>query len=210
MMIKDVEGLLTLVQWGVIELHPWGCLSDKPDTPDRIIFDLDPDPGAPWKNMIEGAREIRERMREFGLESFLKTTGGKGLHVTVPITRQYRWPAVKAFARAVALSMTEDSSEKYTATLSKAARKGRIFVDYLRNELTATAVAPFSARAREGAPVATPLAWEELKASLKPAAFTIETLAPRLQRRKDPWADFFKIRQKLSAAHLRALKITPE
>ncbi len=210
MMIKDVDGLITLIQWGVIELHPWGCLSDKPNAPDRIIFDLDPDPAAPWENVIKGVREVRKRMREFGLESFLKTTGGKGLHVTVPITRHYRWPAIKAFARAVALSMAEDSPDIYTANLSKKARVGKVFVDYLRNELTATAVAPFSARAREGAPVAAPLSWEELKSTLKPTQFTIETIGERLERKKDPWADFFKVRQKIAVSHLRALKIDPE
>ena len=211
LMINDVKGLLTLVQWGVIELHPWGCLADKPDKPDRIIFDLDPDPAVEWKEMVKGANEVRARMRELGLESFLKTTGGKGLHVEVPLTRGLGWPAVKAFARAIAESMQHDSPDRYIATMSKAARKGKIFVDYLRNELTSTAVAPFSARAREGATAATPLAWDELTATLKPAVFTIETVPARLRTQKaDPWAEFFTVRQKISAAHLRALKIEPK
>jgi bifunctional non-homologous end joining protein LigD len=208
MMIKDVKGLLTLVQWGVIELHPWGCLADKPALPDRIIFDLDPDPAVPFTQVIDAAREIRARMQEFGLESFVKTTGGKGLHVVIPMTRAYHWEPIKAFARAIADSMQHDNPKRYIAKSSKEARKGKIFVDYLRNELTSTAIAAFSARARSGAPVAMPVAWEALKPSFQPLKFTVETSPALLQKRKlDPWEDFFKIKQKISAAHLRALKI---
>lgn len=211
MMIKDEKGLITLVQWGVIELHPWGCLADKPTLPDRMVFDLDPDPAVPFAQVMAGAGEVRERMQEFGLRSFVKTTGGKGLHVVMPLTRAYGWGTVKAFARAVAESMQRDTPGRYIAKASKEARKGKIFVDYLRNDLTATAVAAFSARAREAAPVAMPLDWSELKASLRPAAFTIETVPSRLAgRRADPWEEFFTLRQKLSARHLRALGIEPE
>ena len=208
MMIKDVEGLVTLVQWGVIELHPWGCLNDKPELPDRIIFDLDPDPAVTFSQLIEGAREIRTRMQEFGLESFIKTTGGKGLHVVIPLTRAYGWEPIKAFARAIADSMQHDNPKLYIAKSSKEERRGKIFVDYLRNDLTSTAIAAYSARAREGATVAMPIAWEELKASLQPKEFTIETLPALLKKRKaDPWEDFFKVKQKISAKYLRALKI---
>jgi bifunctional non-homologous end joining protein LigD len=208
LMIKDVKGLITLIQWGVIELHPWGCLEDKPELPDRIIFDLDPDPSLPFTQVIEGAKEIRERMQEFGLESFVKTTGGKGLHVVIPIARALEWAPIKAFARAIADSMQHDNPKRYIAKSSKVGREGKIFVDYLRNDLTSTAVAAFSARAREGAPVAMPLAWEELKASLQPKTFNIETVPERLQKRKfDPWADFFTCKQKLSPHYLQALKI---
>lgn len=210
LMIEDAKGLLTLVQWGVIELHPWGCLADKPDMPDRIIFDLDPDPEVAWKHMIEGAQEVRMRMEEFGLQSFLKTTGGKGLHVVVPLSRKYKWPAIKAFARAVAESMQHDNPQRYISKSSKEARRGKIFVDYLRNDLTSTAVAPFSARAREGAPVSMTLAWEDLTAKLKPSAFTIETAPAFLEkRRQDPWEDFLRLKQQLSARHLKALGIEP-
>ena len=208
MMIKDTKGLLTLVQWGVIELHPWGCIADKPELPDRIIFDLDPDPTVPWQQVIEGAREIRERMQEFGLESFVKTTGGKGLHVVIPITRAYGWETIKDFTRAIAESMQHDDPKRYIATSSKQARKGKIFIDYLRNELTSTSVAAFSARARIGATVAMPMAWEALKPTLNPKTFTTETTPAYLEKRKtDPWEDFFRIKQKISAAHLQALKI---
>lgn len=209
--IKDKEGLLSLIQWGVIELHPWGCLADTPDKPDIMIFDLDPDPDLAWEHVIKGALEIRERLQEFGMESFLKTTGGKGLHVVVPMMRDYRWNTIKTFAKAIAQSMEHDQPKRYTATISKAQRKGKIFVDYLRNELTATAIAPLSARARTAATVAMPLAWEQLKPSLNPGQFTIETVPQWLQRiKKDPWGHFLRTRQKLSPAHLRALKITPE
>lgn len=207
-MIKDVKGLITLIQWGAIELHPWGCLADKPDLPDRMIFDLDPDPDVPFSYVMEGVKEIRDRMREFGLESFVKTTGGKGLHAVVPLTRRYGWDTIKSFARAVADSMQSDNPKRYIAKSSKAARKGKIFVDYLRNDLTSTSVAAFSARARAGATVAMPIAWEALKSSLQPKNFTIETVPSLLKKRKtDPWEEFFKVKQKIPAQHLRALKI---
>lgn len=208
LMIKDVEGLITLAQWGVIELHPWGCLADKPDLPDRMIFDLDPDPDLPFSKVMEGTIEIRERMQELGLESFVKTTGGKGLHVVIPMTRSYGWDTIKTFARAIAESMQHDNPKLYISKASKVARKGKIFVDYLRNDLTSTSIAAFSARAREGAPVAMTMAWEDLKPSLKPKNFNIKTVPAYLKKRKDdPWEEFFRIKQKISAKHLRALKI---
>ncbi|HEU5048488.1 MAG TPA: DNA ligase D [Rickettsiales bacterium] len=206
--IKDLKGLISLVQWGTIELHPWGSLASDPLLPDRMIFDLDPDPEVPWKNMVTAAKEIRTRMEEFGLQSFLKTTGGKGLHVVVPLTRKYTWDIVKAFARAVAESMTHDNRKLYIATSSKEKRKGRIFIDYLRNDVTATAVAPFSVRARENATVSTPLAWEELTPSLDPKSFTLRTIPKRLEKLKsDPWETFFSVRQNIAQKHLKALNI---
>ena len=211
LMIKDEAGLLSLIQWGGIELHPWGCQADAPLLPDRMIFDLDPDPEAPWTNVIEGASEIRDRMRELGLESFLKTTGGKGLHVVVPIEPKYGWPAIKAFTKAIAESMAHDDPTRFLATMSKAARKGRIFVDYLRNDLTSTAASAFSVRARPGATVSTPLAWSELRPALKPSDFDIHTLPDRIARQKtDPWAEFFTVKQGINPAFLKALKIEPK
>ena len=207
LMIKDAHGLITLVQWGVIELHPWGCKADRPNLPDKIIFDLDPDPGVAWADVIEAVKEVRTRMDEFGLKTFLKTTGGKGLHITVPLTPKHEWPTIKAFARAVAQSMEHDAPDRFIATMSKEKRKGRIFVDYLRNELTATAVTPYAVRARPGATVATPLAWEELTVDLKPAAFTVATVPPRLQKIDDPWADYFEIDQTINDKILNALQI---
>jgi bifunctional non-homologous end joining protein LigD len=211
LMIEDEQGLISLIQWGAIELHPWGCLADKPDLPDRMIFDLDPDPGVSWADVVEAAGEVRDRMTELGLQSFLKTTGGKGLHIVVPMQRKYTWPTVKMFARAVAESLAHDRPERYIANMSKEKRKGKIFVDYLRNDLTATAVSAFSARARPGATVSTPLDWSELSVDLKPSASTIETVPQRLARQKrDPWADFHGHRQVIKVEYLKALGIEPE
>lgn len=208
LMIKDVEGLVTLVQWGTIELHPWGCLADKPDLPDKIIFDLDPDPDVKWQAVIDGALDVKQRMEEFGLETFLKTTGGKGLHVVVPFKREFKWPAIKGLARAVAESMEHDHPDRYISKSSKVARKGLIFVDYLRNDLTSTAVAPYSVRARPGATVATPIEWDELSIDLKPADFTIRTVPERLKTlKRDPWGEFSKVKQAIPKAILDALKI---
>ncbi|MBW8880038.1 MAG: non-homologous end-joining DNA ligase, partial [Asticcacaulis sp.] len=204
LMISDIEGLISLVQWGVIELHPWGCMAFDPQHPDRLIFDLDPDPEVGWETVVKAAFEVRDRMAELGLESFLKTTGGKGLHVCVPLKPDYTWPTVKTFARAVAESMAHDSPTTYIANMSKAKRKGLIFVDYLRNELTATSVSAFSVRARPGANVSTPLAWDELTPALKPSQFNMATTP---ERRVDPWTDYFKIRQTIKRAYLDALKI---
>ena len=207
--IRDVRGLLSLVQWGVIELHPWGCRADRPELPDRMVFDLDPDPQLPWHYVLEGAREIRERMREFGLESYIKTTGGKGLHVVIPMQRSHGWDAIKAFTHAVADSMQRDNPRRYVAKANKEARQGKIFVDFLRNARTATAIAPFSVRARDLPTLAMPLAWEQLKPSLRPQNFNLDTVTAYLRKPKnDPWADFFTIKQKLASAHLRALHIT--
>lgn len=208
MMIGDVQGLLSLVQWGVIELHTWQCSASNFAKPDRLVFDLDPDPAVPWRLMIDAANEVRLRMEELGLISFLKTTGGKGLHVVVPFTTAYGWTTIKSFTRAIAASMAHDNPNRYIATMGKAARKGKIFVDYLRNDVTSTAVAPFSVRARIGATVSMPLAWEELTDKLSPTAITIDTVPGQLQKRKkDPWQAFLHVKQKIAAKYIRALKI---
>ena len=210
MMIDGKLGLLSLAQWGGIEFHPWGCHADTPALPDRMIFDLDPDPGSPWSAVIEAAAEVRDRMKELGLQSFLKTTGGKGLHVVIPIERKFSWPAIKAFTRAIAESMEHDNPSHFIATMSKAKRSGKIFVDYLRNDHTATAACAFSVRARPGATVSTPLDWSELKTSLDPKAFDIHTLPKRLKSEAtDPWQDFFAVKQGLQQAILEALHIKP-
>jgi bifunctional non-homologous end joining protein LigD len=196
--ISDARGLVALVQMGVLEVHPWNSRSDRPDRPDRIIFDLDPGEGLGFSDVVAGASEVRERLAKLGLVSFAKTTGGKGLHVVVPIERRCDFDRVKAFARGFAEDMAAASPGRYLTRMAKAERVGRIFIDYLRNDMTATAVAPFSTRARQGAPVSTPVAWEELTPDLDPGGFDVRTVPDRLAAQNaDPWADMDTLRQRL-------------
>lgn len=195
--VDDLEGLLALVQFGAIELHPWGVHADRLDRPDLLVFDLDPAEGLDWVKVISAAQELRERLAGMGLESFPRTTGGKGLHVVVPIERRHGWPAAKAFAARLAKSMAADSPGDYTATMAKAARKGRIFIDYLRNEDGATAVASYSLRARPGATVAMPLSWAEVDGTLDPRRFTLVSVPGEMVTRPDRWAGMVGLRQRL-------------
>jgi DNA ligase D len=196
--ISDEPGLIALVQMGVLEIHPWGALIDRPDRPDRVIFDLDPGEGLGFADVMKAAREVRDALKRRDLQSFVKTTGGKGLHVVVPIARRHGWADVKSWAKTVANALAADAPQRYLTRIAKAERKGRIFIDYLRNDPTSTAVAPYSTRARAGAPVATPLHWDELTARLDPAAFTVATVPERLKRLKtDPWRDMPTLRQPL-------------
>lgn len=198
--VATPEGVMALVQFNAIELHPWGARADKPEIPDRLVFDLDPDAGLGWDRVIEAALAMRERLADVGLTSFAKTTGGKGLHVVVPIERRSTWDEAKAFAQGLARSMAEDSPKRYTAVLSKQARKGRLFIDYLRNDRRSTAVAAYSVRSREGGPVAFPVAWDEVTPSLDPKAYTVFTVPGLIATRKDPWAEIGKVRQRLPKA----------
>jgi bifunctional non-homologous end joining protein LigD len=194
--ITDLAGLISLVQLGVLELHPWGSRVGNLEHPDRLTLDLDPAPGVPWKRVIATARQLRSLLTELRLKSFVKTTGGKGLHVVVPLAAKQPWAAVKDFSRSIALAMAQRAPGEYTASLSKASRTGKIFIDYLRNSQGATAVAAYSTRALPGAPVATPIAWDELGADLRSDHFTVKNLPRRLAALgKDPWAEFFKSRQ---------------
>jgi len=187
--IKDTAGLIALVQMGVLEIHPWGARIDRPDRPDRIVFDLDPGEGLDFAAVVAAALDVRERLEGLGLAAFAKTTGGKGMHVVVPIARRHTWQAVKAFAKATAEAMAAGAPARFLTRIAKAERKGRIFIDYLRNDPTSTAVAPYSTRARAGAPVAVPLAWHEVTPKLDPAAFTLASVPRRIARLPDPWAE---------------------
>ncbi len=180
--IEDEKGLLEVVQMGAVELHPWGASIDSIDYPDRMIFDLDPAPEVSFEALKLGAKDLRGRLQSKGLESSLKCTGGKGLHVTVALAAKDAWPAVKRFAAAVADEMVAAAPEAYVATMSKAKRTGKIFIDYLRNDYTATAIADYAVRARPGAPVALPIDWKELKDLESASQFSMKDVLARLKR----------------------------
>jgi bifunctional non-homologous end joining protein LigD len=198
LVVENLTGLLSLVQASVAEIHPWGSTADDLDRPDRLIFDLDPDEDLPWSAVIAAALEVRERLVEMKLASFVKTSGGKGLHVVVPIAPSVDWDAAKVFTGALATAMAKDSPDRYVATMAKRARKGRVFVDYFRNGRGATAVGAYSTRALPDATVSTPLDWNELSASVRADHFRIDNLRQRLAvLKQDPWAEMLKIRQRL-------------
>jgi bifunctional non-homologous end joining protein LigD len=184
--IEDEKGLLELIQMGAIEIHPWGASVDAIDYPDRLIFDLDPAPDIPFEALKLAAADLRQRLKKKGLYSTVKCTGGKGLHVTVALEGTDGWAEVKAFGAAVAEEMLAAAPEAYVATMSKAKRVGKIFIDYFRNDYTATAVADYGVRARPGAPVAVPLEWTELKGLTSASAFTMKDVLKRLKNRKPP------------------------
>ena len=196
--IDDLAGLLALVQGGTVEIHPWGSRADDLERPDRLIFDLDPGEDVAWSDVIAAARALRGELEAIGLASFVKTSGGKGLHVVVPVEPRLPWDDAKAFTQAIAEKMSRDHRDRYVAIMSKRARRGRIFIDYLRNGRGATAVAALSTRARPHAPVSTPLAWEELSEGVRGGHFTVDNLRERLDfLRRDPWEGFFKLRQRI-------------
>jgi bifunctional non-homologous end joining protein LigD len=203
---RDEAGLVALVQMGVLEIHVWGARADETEKPDRIVFDLDPDPKVAWSFVIETAHRVRERLRAIGLASFAKTTGGKGIHVVAPIRRGPSWEEIKELTAGIASSLVREEPDRFTTHLSKARRGGRIFIDTLRNRRGATWVAPYSPRARDGAPVSTPLSWSEITPRLRPDRFTVLTVPARLGRGgKDPWNEMESARQTVSKAMLRIL-----
>jgi bifunctional non-homologous end joining protein LigD len=195
----EVEDLIALAQIGALEIHVWGSRADKLELPDRMIFDLDPDPAVPWPRVVESAQHIRRFLEEIGLESFVKTTGGKGLHIVVPLERRSDWDEVKAFSKHMAELVEQADPNHYVSNMSKAKRKGKIFIDYLRNGRGATAICAFSTRAKPHATVSVPLSWDELTPAIHSDQFTIRNLAERLNSlRKDPWAKIGSVKQSLT------------
>jgi len=203
--IEDEAGLVAAVQMGTLELHPWGVTVERPDQPDRIIFDLDPAEGLGFDSVVAAALDVRDRLAALGLRSFAKTTGGKGLHVVVPILPDAEWREAKAFAKGLAELMSKERPDLYLARISKAEREGRIFIDYLRNDPTSTAVGPYSTRAREGAPVSLPIEWGEVTPGLDPKAFNLRTVPNIIAKTPDPWAEIFDVRQSLKQASEKLL-----
>jgi bifunctional non-homologous end joining protein LigD len=196
--LKNISGLIALVQMGVVEIHCWGSQIKNVERPDVMIFDLDPAPDVSWSTVIATAKYIREELAAIHLTSFVKTTGGKGLHVVVPIKPRYSWDIVKQFSHDFVDQLVAENPDAYVATISKAKRTGKIFLDYLRNGRGATAVAPYSSRATSNATVAVPVHWDELTAKFKPDKFTVKTVPKRLLTlSSDPWEDFFEITQTL-------------
>jgi bifunctional non-homologous end joining protein LigD len=196
--VKDLDGLLGLVQMSVLELHVWGCSVRDLERANRLVIDLDPGARVSWTRVIEAALELRGRLSQLKLQSFVRTSGGKGLHVVIPLRPATPWDAARSFVRALAEQLQRDQPERYLAVASKAARSGRIFVDYLRNGRGATAVCSYSLRNRPRAPIATPLSWDELPRVTAPDEFRFETLRERLRRlRADPWQGIDSLRQSL-------------
>jgi bifunctional non-homologous end joining protein LigD len=187
--VRDAASLAALVQLGVLEIHIWGSRVTDLERPDRIVFDLDPGPNVSWKQVCDGAATVREALARLGMKSLLMTTGGKGLHVVVPVVADREWPQIKSFAHSVVRAIVKTEPGRFTAHLAKARREGVIFVDYLRNGRGATAVAPYSTRARPGAPVAVPVGWEELRDLSGGDHFDVRSTLARLAklRRGDAW-----------------------
>ena len=203
----DLPAIVSLVQMGILEIHTWNAVAEDLERPDRVVFDLDPDPSVGWDRVLDAARSLRERLRALDLESFVKTTGGKGLHVVVPLRPGSSWEESFAFSRAVAEEMEKAEPSAYTTAMPKAQRRGRILIDFFRNNRGNTSVAAYSTRARAGAPVSTPLTWEELP-RVKPEDHHVGNVRERLAGLKvDPWKAYWTARQRITAAHRRRFQL---
>lgn len=206
--VETAADLVGLVQAGALELHPWGSRIDHLEQPDSLVFDLDPDEGIAWKEILRVAGTLRERIESLGLTPFLRTTGGKGLHLVVPLEPSAEWDQAKAFAKGLAEAHAKDDPQRLTTNMSKAKREGRIFIDYLRNARGATAVASYTVRARKNAPVAVPIRWDELNAALRADRYNVANLRRRLSAlRQDPWVDFGKAARPLDADLLKRVGV---
>jgi len=195
--LSTPEALAGLAQMSVLEVHPWSSRSDDLERPDRLIFDLDPDPALPWTTVAAVAAEVRKRLKKLDLQSFLKSTGGKGLHVVVPIAAEHGWATIKEFCHGFVLEMERENPSLYLTKMTKSARTGRIYLDYLRNERGATAVAAYSPRARAGAPVSLPLPWSDLKLASRPVFHISDYASWSTRLRRDAWKGFFTTKQRL-------------
>lgn len=192
----SADAVLELVQFGSLEFHPWGSVARTPDLANYLVFDLDPGPGVTWPRVVDAARQVRKLLLGMGLQSFVRLTGGKGIHVVVPARPACEWNTAKAFSQTIARNLAEAWPEQFVAVASKSRRDGVIFIDYLRNSRGATSIASYSLRAREGAPVAMPLRWDELGRTSSSAAFSLKAALRRLARRRsDPWAGWTELQQ---------------
>jgi bifunctional non-homologous end joining protein LigD len=205
--IDSATGLLSLVQMGVLEFHVWGSHIETVEYPDQIVFDLDPDVALPFARVIQGARLMHDLLEGLGLRSFVKTTGGKGLHVVAPLLPTRPWDEVKAFTKAVAEMLARFDPASFTTTMSLKRREGRIYVDYLRNGRSATSISAYSTRRRPVAPVSAPLRWDELGPGMSPERYTVTNMRERLaQLAEDPWQGYDDVRQEITSAMLRAVR----
>lgn len=206
LIIDDLKGLISLVQMAVLEIHIWGSTEEELEKPDRLVIDLDPGPDVPWGHVVQAANRLKERLEALELQSFVKTTGGKGLHVVAPLVPDFDWNELKLLTKTLAENLTKDRPDEYLAKSAKASRPGKIFIDYLRNSRGATSVCPYSTRAKKQAPVSTPLRWDELSPTLHPMDFTIDTLPKRLAGlKKDPWEGFFELKQRIPSRAAKRL-----
>jgi bifunctional non-homologous end joining protein LigD len=207
MVAEDVAGLVSLMQMNWIEAHTWNSTIDHLETPDRIVLDVDPGPEVRWPDVVRAAQHLRDVLATLSLHSWVKTTGGRGLHVVVPIVPEHGWAECLAFAERLAFALARDDPRRYTTEFAKAGRERKLLIDYLRNNRTNTSVAAFSPRARPGATVSTPLSWDELSTRTPPTRFTVKTVPGRLARQtQDPWAGYFRSRQRLTQRAIDALR----
>ena len=204
---NDLAGVIGLAQMGVLEIHTWNSTFDDVERPNRIVFDLDPGDKVEWSSVVRAARMVRDTLAALQLQCWVKTTGGRGLHIVVPLTPHADWSQCLDFSRALSEKFEQARPQLYTTAFAKVGREGKILIDYLRNHRTNTSIAAYSTRAREAAPVSVPITWEELRVSLSPQSFTVLTIPKRLRKLKsDPWAGYWTCRQKLTMQLIRALQ----